>query len=221
MFCSTCGSLVSDHDKLCCVCSQRIQRNLSNQKQSDFFSKSKRHEYDRQLTHTLSPSRLFAVGISLFLLTGFGLYGGLSSNMSFLDAISIAGLLGTFFVGFTFLNEFKINHNSSWVGVVIDKRKMKKDKYQMTNNVRHLKQYIEYQVIIKKEEGEKHVVLHQDNDAMYKYYMIGDRIRYHVNLKSFEKLNQSTKTIIFCSVCAKKHDITDDVCQNCQSPLLK
>ena len=221
MFCSTCGSLVNDHDKLCCVCSQCIQRTPNNQRQAGFFSKNQKQVYEGQHFQTLSSSRLFAIGISLLLLVGFGLYGGFSSTMSFLDAISIAGLLGTFFVGFTYLNEFKVDHVSSWDGVVIDKRQTKKDKYQLTNNVRHLKQYVEYQVIIKKEEGEKHVVLHQDNDAMYHHYMIGDRVRYHINQKSYEKLNQSTRTIIFCSVCAKKHDIVDDVCQNCQSPLLK
>lgn len=221
MFCSTCGHLMSDHDKLCSVCSQRIQRKLSNHKQTGFFSINSRQANDGQLFNGLSSSRLFAVGLSLLLLVGFGFYGGVSSQISFLDAISIAGLLGTFFIGFTFLNEFKLDHHSSWDGVVIDKRHMTKDKYQVTNNVRHLIQYIEYQVIIKKEEGEKHVVLHEDNDAMYRYYMIGDKIRYHINLKSFEKLNQATKTVIFCSVCGTKHDITDDVCQNCQSPLLK
>ena len=129
MFCSTCGHLISDHDKLCCVCSQRIQRKLSNHKQTGFFSNNSRQANDGQLFNGLSTSRLFAVGLSLLLLIGFGLYGGVSSKISFLDAISIPGLVETFFIGFTFLNEFKIDHHYSWNGVVLDKRQMTKDKY--------------------------------------------------------------------------------------------
>ncbi len=221
MFCSTCGNLFNSHDRVCRICSQSNQRKPNNQKQIRFFTKCKKQLYEGQLFHTMNRSRLLAVSLSLVLLIGFGLYGVLSSTMSFLDAISIAALLGTVFVGLTYFNEYKVDRNSAWDGVVIDKKQLIKDEYQITNNVRHLKQHVEYQVIIEKEEGEKHVVLHQDNDAMYRYYNIGDRIRYHTNLKSYEKLNQSRETIIFCSVCAKKNDITDHVCQNCQSPLSK
>ncbi len=61
----------------------------------------------------------------------------------------------------------------------------------------------------------------EDDDTLYNYYRIGDRVRHHAGLNSYEKYDKTRDSIIFCAACATLCDIGDDVCYRCKCPLLK
>ena len=61
----------------------------------------------------------------------------------------------------------------------------------------------------------------KDDATQYNYYKIGDKVRHHGGINTFEKYDKTGDTIIFCNACATLCDIDDDVCFRCKCPLLK
>jgi len=61
----------------------------------------------------------------------------------------------------------------------------------------------------------------QDNASFYNYYRIGERVRHHAGLNSYEKFDKSSETHLFCNACGTLCDINDDYCFRCKCPLLK
>lgn len=81
-------------------------------------------------------------------------------------------------------------------------------------------EYLEYKVIIQSEEG-KNMKLQQKRMTPYQYYKVGDRVRHHGGLNSYEKYDKSNDSIIFCAACATLNQMEDDKCHRCNCPLLK
>lgn len=69
--------------------------------------------------------------------------------------------------------------------------------------------------------GKKHVIKTRDNDTLYNYYSIGDRVRHHAGLKCYEKHDKTGDKFIPCAACATFCDISGDRCFRCKCPLLK
>lgn len=61
----------------------------------------------------------------------------------------------------------------------------------------------------------------EDDDTVFNYFLVGDRVRRHGKLNSYEKYDKTADSIIFCSDCATLCEITLEVCRLCQCPLLK
>ncbi len=79
----------------------------------------------------------------------------------------------------------------------------------------------EYAVNIRLDDGKVHRLTASDDDTVFNYYQIGDRVRRHAGLNSYEKYDKSRDKIIFCNACATLCDINDDFCFRCKCPLLK
>ena len=80
---------------------------------------------------------------------------------------------------------------------------------------------MQYKVIITDDRGKEHEITVEDDDTLFHYYKLGDKVRYHGKLKTYEKYDKSKDEIIFCSACATMHAITEDRCHRCKAPLLK
>ena len=61
----------------------------------------------------------------------------------------------------------------------------------------------------------------EDDRTVFDYFQVGDRVRHHAGLNSYEKYDKSHDSIIFCNACATLCQISDDVCWRCKCPLLK
>ena len=81
--------------------------------------------------------------------------------------------------------------------------------------------YLEYKVIIKSDKGKEYDIRGRDDDTMYNYYDIGDKIRRHSGINSYEKYDKTGDKFIPCNACGTLCDIEDEFCFRCKCPLLK
>jgi hypothetical protein len=111
------------------------------------------------------------------------------------------------------------NRSKTWDGTVVDKKirtRRRHDKYQ-----NRWLDYIESKVSIQADNGKMHTIGADDDDTLYNYYKIGDRVRHHKGINTYEKQDKSGDSIIFCNACATLNDINEDYCFRCNCPLLK
>jgi hypothetical protein len=67
----------------------------------------------------------------------------------------------------------------------------------------------------------RHELRAENDSTVYEYYKLGEKVRYHGKLKTFEKFDKSNDDIIFCNACSFLHEISEETCRNCGCPLLK
>ncbi len=104
----------------------------------------------------------------------------------------------------------------------IDKKKERKSKRERTGNDEYYtRTYTLYTVSFKTDKGKVEHLYRENNDSMYKYYNIGDKVRHHKGFSGYEKYDKSKDSIIFCNACGTTNDIEDDICYCCKCPLLK
>jgi hypothetical protein len=73
----------------------------------------------------------------------------------------------------------------------------------------------------KKDDGKIYTRSAENDDTVFNYFKIGDKVRHHGGLNSIEKFDKTGDKIIFCSSCAYLNDVRDDLCVKCKCPLLK
>ena len=132
--------------------------------------------------------------------------------------------IGGMFLAIAFFQILGRKRSTTWDGVVTDRTVKQKRRKQSTGgdkNDYYWVNYTEYTVEISSDGGKKHFIVVDDDDTLYNFYRVGDRVRHHGGLKTFEKYDKSRDGIIFCNACATKCDIGDDVCFRCGCPLLK
>ncbi|MFP4462131.1 MAG: hypothetical protein ACLFQE_08030, partial [Thermotogota bacterium] len=161
--------------------------------------------------------------ISMF---GFFIYGETSDEMENPQALFIGTGIGGMFVSIALIQVIQRAKSKTWDGVVTDKRieEKRRKKYSSGTGLfkrKYYEEYILYTVYIKGEEGHEQTLRSEDDRTVYDYYKIGDKVRHHKGLNTFEKYDKTGDEIIFCNACASLNDISDDVCHRCGVPLLK
>lgn len=192
---------------------------LENNNQIGYSKKINDPVFAKYINDTNRWSGYFSLGLAFFAVFGFYIYGETSSDMDNPEAFYIGLTIGSMFILIALFQIVGRNRNTTWDGTVVDKKIKKKrrhDKYQ-DNWV----DYLEYQVTIKADNGKKHNITADNDDTKYNYFKIGDKIRHHKGLNSYEKQDKSNDTIIFCNACASLNDIQEDYCFRCKCPLLK
>lgn len=164
--------------------------------------------FDNYLRKSRKWKFQFSLIIATVAIAGFYLYGAFSDEMDNPEALRIGMVIGTLFLAIGFFSS-KSRNSASWDGVVIDKK------------IRKTEKYIVYNVYIKSQTGKVHERRDENDTTVFNYYKIGDKVRFHGKLNSYEKFDKSGDDIIFCNACAFLHDIEEDVCRNCGCPLLK
>lgn len=164
--------------------------------------------FDRYLRNTRKWKLQFSLILATVAIAGFYLYGAFSDEMDNPEALRIGMVISSIFIVVGLLSA-RSRKRAFWDGLVIDKK------------IRKTEKYLVYTVYIKSQTGKVHERRYENDNTVFNYYKIGDEVRFHGKLNSYEKFDKSGDDIIFCNACAFLHEIDEDVCRNCGCPLLK
>jgi len=236
MYCEHCGEALFENEKFCKYCKNVLEQSSQigqNQTQEalesninssyiGFSSRINDSAFSKYVNNTNRWSGIFAIILAFAAVIGFFIYGETSSEMENPQALFIGlGIGGMFFLIalFTIIGRSK---SKTWDGTVIDKKIQSKHRRKSTTDDDYYWiDYNVYSVFIQSNSGDTKKISVEDDDTVYNYYQIGDRVRYHKGLNSYEKYDKSKDTIIFCNACASLNDMRDDYCFRCKCPLLK
>ena len=196
---------------------------MENNSRIGYSEKINDKAFSKYLESTSKWSLYFSLGLALIAVIGFFVYGETSSEMNNPEALFIGLGIGTMFIVIALFQNRGRKKSKTWDGVVVDKtieKKKKKESYSDGGST-HWKIYDFYTVTIKSSTGKKHTITAQDDDTLYNYYHIGDKVRRHAGLNTYEKYDKSKDLIIFCNACSSLNNIEDNYCFRCKCPLLK
>ena len=181
--------------------------------------------FAKYLKNTNRWAAIFAAGLAVAAVIGFTIAGALGvDNMenpqAFFQGLGVGGMF-LLIALFTIIGR---KRSRTWDGIIVDKKITKERKKRSRDGGSddyYYADYLEYLVLIRGDDGKTHRIIDEDDDTRYNYYRIGDRVRHHGGLNSYEKFDKSGDSIIFCNACATLCDINDDYCFRCKCPLLK
>lgn len=111
------------------------------------------------------------------------------------------------------------NRRQTWDGTIVDKRV--EFRRQVDHQTQRETSLCIYTVGVISDSGQLHTMRFKNDAARYGYFALGDRVRYHGGLGSYERYDKSQDRIIFCNVCGARELISQDFCSRCRYPLLK
>ncbi|MEA4816423.1 MAG: zinc ribbon domain-containing protein [Lachnospiraceae bacterium] len=228
MYCKNCGAVISENTKFCNSCGQPVSNDSPVQAgktgKIGYSSKVNDPAFAAYLKNSNRWSAIFSVIIAVIAVVGFFIAGEMGvEDMENPQALFIGFGIGSMFLLIAFFQILGRNHSKTWDGSVIDKTIKKKTRQQRTgDDDYYTENYTEYTVFIREDSnGKIHRLSFNDDDTVYNYYQIGDHVRHHAGLKSYEKYDKSKDSIIFCNACGTLCSINDDICFRCKCPLLK
>ena len=164
---------------------------------------------------------IFSGAIALIAVICFTVYGEISSEMDNPQSLFIGLGIGAMFLIIAAFQVRGRKKSVTWDGTVTDKYVKKKTRKKGSDEDAYDETYLEYTVVITSRDGKKVCLTAKDDDTRYDYFKIGDHVRHHQGLNTFEKYDKSGDGIIFCNACASLNDINEDYCFRCKCPLLK
>lgn len=174
--------------------------------------------FKKYLKNTNRWAGMFGVVLALIAFVGFYIAGELGiDGVENPQGMMIGAGVGGMFLLITLYSIVSRKKSRTWDGVVIDKKVKNKTRRDDDDHVTH---YTVYEVIIKEDNGKKHEIRVENDDTVFNYYNVGDRIRHHAGLNSYEKYDKTGDTIIFCAACGDINNIEDQTCHRCKCPLL-
>lgn len=247
MYCKNCGNQLPDNAKFCGGCGNPVEekrnieytevreeiqdRKLTQERanvisygRAGFSTKINDPAFAKYLKNTNKWSAIFSIILAIAAIIGFFIYGETSSEMDNPEALYIGLGIGGMFILIALFQILGRKRSKTWDGTVIDKTIKNKRRRQNTGsdtNDYYWVDYIEYKVIIRSDSGKKHEITTEDDTTIYNYYEIGDRVRHHGGLNSYEKYDKTKDSIILCAACSSLNNIEDDCCFRCKCPLLK
>lgn len=227
MYCKHCGTAFTDNTRFCTGCGVQMgdPPDTCPAAGVGHIGYSERiHDptFAGYLKNTNRWSAIFSVILAVAVIIGFYIYGETSREMENPQAMFIGLGIGSMFLLVALYTIIARKRSITWDGVVVDKTVKKKSRRQSSGkDDYYIDYYTEYAVIVRDERGKTHRLTAEDDDTRYNYFQVGDRVRHHARLNSYEKYDKSRDSIIFCSACATLCDINDDVCWRCKCPLLK
>ncbi len=228
MFCKKCGSALSADARFCPGCGSlnvanapQTNSGVNQYPQQRYVGWTSKH-IDPTVIRRAEKNKKTAWAFTIFLTVafpiGFILAGLLMDDLPLNEAVIIGVCLGFLMLIIGIIRTSKMK-SGVWEGTVTDKRhKRKMDNSQDDNVVSHKTIYT---IIVAEDNGKQHKLNYTDNTAMYNYFNIGDRIRCHMSFGTYEKFDKSRDNSIFCNVCGKVNDISQDLCISCRLPLFK
>lgn len=239
MFCKNCGHELADRMKFCPSCGVAVENSFEGSHNEEvkathsvstssvamgYSNKISDPKFQKYIKNTSRYAMIFSFIIAIAAIVGFYIAGEKSSEMDNPESLYIGFGIGGMFLLIGFMQVLRKKRSKTWDGVVVDKTATKKKKKVNTgsdNNDYYWKEYMEYIVEIRSEKNKKHKIRTEDDATLYHYYQVGDKVRHHAGLDTFEKYDKTHDTIIFCNACATKCDIQMDTCPRCKCPLLK
>lgn len=222
MYCHNCGADLLESAKFCSVCGQPISIATNSVSQGIGYSnKINDPAFAKYIKNSNRWAAIFSTVLAVAAIVGFYIYGESSSEMDNPQSLYIGLGIGGVFLLIAIFTIIGKKRSRTWDGVVVDKTVKSKTRRQGTNDDYYIQYYTEYVVIVREDNGKTHRMVDEDCDTVFNYYQIGDRVRHHAGLNSYEKYDKTHDRIIFCNACATLCDINDDYCSRCKCPLLK
>lgn len=236
-FCTSCGAPLEADARFCTACGTPVappippqappQQQAYQAPQQQFgrgyaplVGWTQRH-MDPQIVARAEKNKKAAWAFTIFLAiafpVGFTIAGFAVDDMPIEEAVIIGFGLGIMMliIGLVRIASMK---KGIWEGTVVDKYKKNKIEHTSDDSTHYR---MHYTIVVKEESGKSHKLNYVDNAAMYDYFNVGDRIRCHQAFGTYEKYDKSRDSYIFCNVCGKLNDITNDTCVSCHMPLFK
>lgn len=226
MLCPKCGAETEKNSRFCTQCGSPMPEATLKQEpeENSLIGYSERiHDpaFARYMKHTKIWSMAFSSVLAVAAIVGFYIYGETSVDMDNPQALYIGFGIGGMFLLIALFQTIGRATSKNWDGIVVDKKSEKKRKKKKSGSESYWKNYQLYTISIKMDSGKLYELSYEDDDTVYNYYQISDKVRHHKGLNSLEKYDKSKDTIIFCNACASLNDIRDDQCFRCSCPLLK
>ncbi|AHM56334.1 hypothetical protein EAL2_c10360 [Peptoclostridium acidaminophilum DSM 3953] len=243
MFCTNCGSKLEPDSVFCSSCGEKVvgietgeERQSHAESAAIASSKPKKASnnlvgfsprisdpaFKKYLKNSNRWSLYFSLGIALIAVVGFYIAGEKGiDGMSNPESLYIGFGIGGMFVTIALFQIMGRKRSKTWDGKVIDKTVKNKAKEVKSGSSSYIKRYTEFTVFVRSDSGKKYVISVDDDDTLYNYFNVGDRLRHHGGLNSYEKYDKTGDDIIFCAACATLCDIKEDTCYRCKCPLLK
>ena len=224
MYCQHCGTDLPDSAKFCRSCGKPQEKKPQEGQGSlaGFSSKINDPAFAKYIKANNKWSVIFSLILAIAAVIGFFIYGETSAEMENPQALYIGLGIGGMFLVIALFQILGRKRSKNWDGTVVDKKIKNKQRRQYTSeDDYYLVDYKVYIVAIKSDDGKKHEIRNEDDDTVYNYYQIGDRVRHHKGLNTYEKYDKSKDRYILCNACSSLNDIHDDYCFRCKCPLLK
>ncbi|MBU1342969.1 MAG: hypothetical protein KKE44_07700 [Proteobacteria bacterium] len=223
MVCKSCGSLVEKNEKFCRECGTATgKKAVINPKLVGYSDRINDPAFAGYLESSDRYAWIFSIILSTAAVMGFFLYGQMSDEMDNPEALYIGLVIGGMFAMIALITNRSKKGGWTWEGTVCDKRVEKKQRRRnVSDQDYHMREYLLYKVVIQSDHRRKYEITAENDDTLYNYYQIGERVRHHGSLNSYEKYDKSKDAIIFCNACATLNEIIDEACHRCNCPLLK
>lgn len=226
MYCLNCGAQVSESTSFCPACGGEIKQ-ATQASQLVGLSGFSPLISDPAFAKYIKNSNRWAVIVSLILavvaIIGFYIAGAVGAEgMNNPQSLYIGFGIGSMFLLIALFQILGRKNSKTWDGTVEDKKIKKKTKrHDYGNDNVQYEDYLEYSVVVRSDQGKRHTIKSNDSDTLYNYYQIGDRVRHHAGLNSYEKYDKTGDRFIPCNACGTLCDIKEDICFRCKCPLLK
>lgn len=186
-----------------------------------FSPKIKDPAFARYVQKSNRWAAVFSIVLAIAAFIGFTIYGETSTEVGNPQSMYIGLAIGSMFILIAIFQIICRKRSKTWDGVVVDKKVERKRRRQNTGDDDYYwEEYTLYSVIIRSQNNKLHSIRVENNDSVYNYYKVGDRVRHHGGLNSYEKFDKSQDTKIFCNACATINDINASHCRRCKCPLL-
>jgi len=166
-------------------------------------------------------SMIFGTILALAAIIGFPIYGNASGEVDFPQSLYYGLIIGGMFFLIAVVQTLRKGSDTTWDGVVIDKKTARRTYSDNDDNSSTIRHYIEYKIVIQRENGEKYTHTFRDQPTIYHYYDQGGRVRHHKGMTYYEKYDKSRDQEILCAACLTMNDIRENACTRCKCPLLK
>lgn len=232
MYCPHCGVSLPENSKFCRSCGQSqvaaAQEAAQDSQQTTggtigFSNNITDPAFAKYVQSTNRWAAIFSLILAVVAVVGFFLAGEMgSSDMENPQALFIGLAIGGMFVMIAMVQIGSRNRSKTWDGQVVDRKVEKKRRRRNAGkDDDYWEDYLLYTVLIRSDSGKIHEIRVENDDTIYNYYVVGDRVRHHAGLNSYEKYDKSKDTIVFCNACATINEISADYCSRCKCPLLK
>jgi len=226
MYCQHCGAVLADNTRFCTACGggQRLapQGATTTTILRGFSSRINDPAFAKYIKNNNRWSAIFSIILAVAAVVGFYIAGETSTEMDNPEALYIGLGIGGMFLLIALFQIIGRKRSKTWDGVVEDKKITKKtERHTYGDDDVRYEDYLEYTVMVRSDQGKRHVIRTKNDDTLYNYYRIGERVRHHAELKSYEKYDKTGDKFIPCNACATLCDIHDDYCFRCKCPLLK
>lgn len=240
MFCDACGAKIPRESRFCPECGQNLE-DVDSQKpvmavstpeiaqrrggleRMGFANLRNYPELTRHLNKSRAGGLILAVVMSVAPFIGFVLYAKLTGEMEMKEAVMVGAGVSAVFMFFSMSFALKEKGRQSfWEGTVIDK-KIKKQRERVTEYNQTRNVMVAHRIMTIHREGgapEEHDF--GNNEAVFDYYGVGDRVRHIPGTFYFEKYDKTGDDEVVCVMCGGLYDMKEDTsCSLCRLPLLK